>query len=331
MAALTLFVILLVSYCLTRLAPGDPTKSSMLGDGGAATSGLASDRAALAKNQSMREKLHLDKPIIVGFGLWMKGLLLHGDLGSSVSVDKGRPVLDIILERLPVTMRLNIISIVMTYLLAVPIGIWTALRPGGLFDKQSAFLMMLLFSLPAIWVALMLQVSLCRGGWLPLFPLKGLLPDLPEGVSTWDILRLTTMQYVLPVVCLTYGNFAALARFTRGGMLDVVRQDYIRTARAKGASEASVALKHALRNAMIVMITLFAGILPSLVAGSIFTEYIFGIPGMGSLSMLALSSRDIPLLMALFAFGGALTLAGILLSDVLYVLADPRISFESRV
>ena len=141
----------------------------------------------------------------------------------------------------------------------------------------------------------------------------------------------TALHYILPVFCLSYAGFAGLARFTRSGMLEVIHQDYIRTARAKGASETSVILHHAFRNAMIIMITLFAGLLPSLVGGSILVEYVFNIPGMGSLSMLALSSRDIPLLMALFAFGGVLTLLGSLRADILYVIADPRINFESRI
>ncbi|MEI3005623.1 MAG: ABC transporter permease [Victivallales bacterium] len=182
-----------------------------------------------------------------------------------------------------------------------------------------------------LWVALMLQAMLCKGGYLPLFPLKGIFPEITRGMTTWQIIGNTLWHYVLPVFCLSYAGFAGLARFTRSGMLEVIHQDYIKTARAKGVSEWGVVMKHALRNALIIMITLFAGILPSLVAGSILVEYVFNIPGMGSLSMLALSSRDIPLLMALFAFGGALTLAGILLSDLLYVLADPRIDFESRV
>ena len=150
-------------------------------------------------------------------------------------------------------------------------------------------------------------------------------------MSTWTILGKTALHYILPVFCLSYAGFAGLTRFTRSGMLEVIHQDYIRTARAKGASETSVILHHAFRNALIIMITLFAGLLPSLVGGSILVEYVFNIPGMGSLSMLALSSRDIPLLMALFAFGGVLTLLGILLADILYVIADPRINFESRI
>ena len=139
------------------------------------------------------------------------------------------------------------------------------------------------------------------------------------------------MHYVLPVICLSYASFAALTRFCRAGMLDVIKEDYIRTGRSKGLGEFSIIWHHALRNAVIVIITLFAGLLPSLVGGSILVEYIFNIPGMGSLSMLALSSRDLPLMMALFTISGFLTLAGIFIADILYVLADPRIDFKGRL
>lgn len=328
LGALTLFVILLSSYILMRLAPGDPTKSSMLGEGAGAQ--LSSEKSELARNDSLREKLHLDKPIHVGFYLWFKGVL-HGDFGESAAVDKGRPVTALILEKLPVTLSLNIFAILITYFLAIPLGIFSAVRPDTRTDNAITFILFFLYSLPVLWTALMLQAMLCRGGYFPVFPLKGLFPEIGPGMSTWDILGKTLLHYVLPVFCLSYAGFAGLARFTRSGMLDVIHQDYIRTARAKGVPETSVILKHAFRNAMIIMITLFAGILPSLVGGSILVEYVFNIPGMGSLSMLALSSRDIPLLMALFAFGGMLTLAGILLADILYVIADPRIDFESRI
>jgi len=325
---LTLFIILLASYVLMRLAPGDPTKSSMIGEG--AGTQLSSEKSELIRNDALREKLHLDKPIHVGFFLWLKGVL-HGDLGESAAVDKGRPVTSLIMERLPITISLNVLAILVTYLCAIPLGIFSAVRPDTRLDNVITFFLFFLYSLPVLWTALMLQSLFCKGGWYPIFPLKGLFPEIVPGMTTWAILGQTLLHYVLPVFCLSYAGFAGLARFTRSGMLEVIHQDYIRTARAKGLPETSVIMNHAFRNAMIIMITLFAGILPSLVGGSILIEYVFNIPGMGSLSMMALSSRDIPLLMALFAFGGALTLLGILLADILYVIADPRINFESRI
>ena len=290
---------------------------------------MESDKSALGKNVLIEQKLNLDKPVLVGFVLWVKDAV-RGDFGRSVAVDKGRPVTTLILERLPITLRLNLLAILLTYLLAIPLGIQTAIHADTRFDRTTTFLLFFLYSLPALWTALMLQALFCKGGMMPIFPLKGVTPVLTDGMSTWQIMAAYASHYVLPVFCLSYGGFAGICRFTRSGMLDVIRQEYIRTAKAKGVSDRQVIYHHAFRNALIILITLFAGILPSLVAGSILIEYIFNIPGMGALSMLALSSRDIPLLMALFSFSGFLTLSGILLADILYVFADPRIGFESR-
>ena len=331
LAGITLFLILLASYVLLRLAPGDPAKSSMLGSSGGGAAGLSQEKQELGGNELLQKKLHYDKPVLVGFAYWLRDVVLHGDFGRSVAVDKGRPVTDLILERLPVTLRLNILAILFTYLLAIPAGIFSGVFPDGKFDRITTFLLYFLYSVPVLWAALMLQTLFCKGGFFPVFPLKGLEPDTISGLSTWQIFGKTAMHYVVPVFCMTYAGFAGLSRFTRSAMIDSMKQDYIRTARAKGVSEPQVVLTHAFRNTLVVMVTLFAGILPGLVSGSILIEYVFGIPGMGSLSMLALSSRDLPLIMALFSFGGFLTLLGILLADILYVFADPRITFHSRI
>jgi len=331
LALLTLVLILLVTYLLLRLAPGDPTRSSMIGSGGGGSgAGLSADKPELAVNELIREKLHYDKPPVIGFVLWAKDIVLHGDFGTSVSVDKGRPVTSLILERLPVTLRLNVIAILLTYLLAIPLGLLAGVFPDRTFDRISTFVLFFLYSLPVLWVALMLQSLFCSGGVYPVFPLKGLEPDTTSGLTTWQIFGKTCMHYVMPILCMTYASFAGLSRFVRSSMLDTMQQEYIRTARAKGVAETDVILHHAFRNTLVLMATLFAGILPGLVSGSILTEYVFSIPGMGSLSMTALSSRDVPLVMALFAFSSFLTLAGMMLSDILYVIADPRINFRSR-
>lgn len=324
----TLIVIMAVSYVLLRMSPGDPTKSTIIGE--SSGEGMSAEKGALAENRSIREKLHLDLPIYTGFFLWMKNIILHGDFGSSASVDTGKPVTGLILERLPITLTLNILAVIVTYLLAIPLGIYSAVFADTLFDRFVTFFLFFLYSLPGIWVALVLQATLCDGGIIPIFPLKGLSSVSTVNMNSWQIIWNSSLHYILPVTCLSYAGFAGLSRYARSGMLDVIRQDYIRTARAKGASELSVIFKHALRNGMITLITLFSGLLPGLIAGSILIEYVFSIPGMGSLSLLALSSRDYPLLMALFSFAAILTLLGILLSDLLYVIVDPRISLSGK-
>ncbi|MBE6404953.1 MAG: ABC transporter permease [Lentisphaerae bacterium] len=330
LAAVTLVLILLTSYVLLRVAPGDPVKSSMIGSGGAGATGLSSDKPELTENEVMKKKLNFDKPILTGFVLWMKDVC-RGDFGTSVSFDKGRPVTDLILERLPVTLRLNICAILLVYLLAIPIGLFSGVFPEGKFDKVTTVVLFFLFSMPVLWVALSLQALVCKGGAFPIFPVKGLEPATTYGLSTWRIVWETLLHYILPVLCMSYAGFAGLSRFTRSAMIDTLRQEYIRTARAKGVSEFDIVFSHAFRNILVIMVTLLAGLLPGLISGSLLIEYIFAIPGMGDLSMRALSSRDIPLIMALFSFSGFLTLLGFLISDILYVFVDPRISFRSRI
>ena len=327
LALVTLFVILFTSYALLRLAPGDPSRSDMMGSGDGA--GMMDSRSnELNSNFSMREQLDLDKPLHVGFFRWFSRIVRHGDFGKSVTVDPGKPVTSLISERLGVTVSLNFWAILITYLLAIPAGVFTAADEGSIFDRSMEFFLFVLYSLPVMWAGLLLQSLLCDGGWFPLFPLKGIAPENPEQLSIWQLQLETLRCRFLPILCLSYGGFAGLSRYTRSSMLEVLRSDFIRTARAKGLGQTSILWQHAFRNALITMITLFSGILPSLIAGSVLVEHIFNIPGMGSLSLLSLSSRDYPLQMALFAFSGALTLAGLLLSDLLYMLADPRIRLD---
>lgn len=329
---LTLLVILFSSYLLMRLAPGNAAKSSIFGsgEGAGAVGTIDSDKAAIQTNDIIAEKLNFDKPLPVGFVLWLKDAL-QGDFGTSVACDKGRPVTALIVERLPVTLSLNFFAILITYLLAIPLGIQSATTKNKKSDQAVTLFLLFLYALPVLFSALLLRAMFCKGGMFPIFPLTGLTPTISEGMSTFQIIGVTAMHYVLPVFCLSYGGFAAISRYTRAGMLDVIRQEYIRTAYAKGLPTSTVIFKHAFRNTFIIMITLFAGILPGLVGGSIMIEYIFDIPGMGTLSMSALNSRDLPLMMGLFSFTGFLTLTSILIADVLYVLADPRITFRSRI
>jgi len=327
LALVTLFVILFTSYALLRLAPGDPSRSDMMGTGDGA--GMMDTRNnELNSNNSMREQLDLDKPLHVGFFRWFSRIVWRGDFGKSVTVDPGKPVTALIRERLGVTVSLNFWAIVVTYLLAIPAGVFTAAKEGTFFDRSMEFLLFVLYSLPVMWAGLLLQSYLCEGGKFPIFPLKGITPENPDQLTIWQLQLETLRCYFLPVLCLSYGGFAGLSRYTRSSMLEVLRSDFIRTARAKGLGQNAILWQHGFRNALITMITLFSGILPSLVAGSVLVEHIFNIPGMGSLSLLSLTSRDYPLQMALFAFSGALTLAGLLISDLLYMLADPRIRLD---
>ena len=329
LAGLTLTVILLSSYILLRCAPGDPARSNMFVDENAGSS-LDVDKGEHRGNQAIREKLGLDEPVLTGFARWFSAAVCRGDLGTSAVVDPGCPVTRMIAERLPVTLKLNCWSIFITYLVSILIGVYAAKYENSWFDRASAFMLFVLYSLPVMWVGLLLQALCCEGGVWPVFPLKGLNVTDAGNLSSWQLLAAQMRGYILPVFCLSYAGFAGLSRYARNSMLEVIHGDFIRTARAKGVGETEILWKHAFRNALITLITLFGGLLPGLVAGSVLVEYIFNIPGMGALSLVALSSRDYPLVMALFAFSGVLTLAGILLSDLLYAAADPRISLTGK-
>ncbi len=327
LALFTLLIILFVSYALLRLAPGDPARSDMLaGEAG----NMNSERSELRQNDDLRKKLNLDKPVFTGFVLWLKAVVIHGDFGESASVEPGRKVTEMIGERLPLTLKLNILSILVTYCCAVFIGVTSASRAGSFYDRAVEVLLFTLYSLPVMWVGLLLQSLFCEGGKYPLFPLSGTLPENSLNLSLWEYLWQETLCLTLPVLCLSYGGLAGLSRYTRGSVLQNIRSDFIRTACAKGLNGTVVLWKHAFGNALITMITLFSGLLPSLISGSVLVEYIFNLPGMGTLSLQALSSRDYPLQMALFAFAGALTLAGIFICDLLYMAADPRIRLTKR-
>ncbi len=330
--AVTLLVITVVSYTLMRLAPGDPVRAQMVG--GEDLRAVDAERKESETERVLREKYHLDKHPIVGYGYWLGGIVTRFDWGTSISVSKGTPVMQLIRERIGPTLRLNICAITLVYLCAVPLGIFSTLMRGsvfrGIIERVVSLGLFVLYSLPRFWVGPLLLMFFCGDLFLNIFPVAGIEPSRLDtfGKSYWAILGMTARYYVLPVFCLTYTGLAGLSRYTRVGMLEVTKQDYIRTARAKGLSEWTVVMKHIMRNSLIPLITLFAALLPGLIAGSVIIEYIFSIPGMGQLSLMALNSRDYPLMMALFTIGATLTLIGILLSDLLYAAADPRITYE---
>ncbi|MBL4847470.1 MAG: ABC transporter permease [Planctomycetes bacterium] len=247
------------------------------------------------------------------------------DFGRSFKDD--REVLVILKEKIPRSLELSLFSIFLAYVIAIPIGIHSSVSQGKLSDQVITTTLFVLYSLPSFWVAIMLLLLVSAGGvFLRWFPVGGLGPDVTDPISLFEHL----FHLVLPVFCLTYASFAYISRQMRAGMLEVIRQDFIRTARAKGLPEHVVILKHALRNGMIPLITIVAVILPALIGGSVIIETIFNIDGVGQLSFTAILTRDYPIIMAIFTLSALLTLFGILLSDVLYVIVDPQISFEGK-
>lgn len=267
------------------------------------------------------------------FGVWMRQIV-RLDFGHSYAYR--RSVNSLILERLPITIVLSFLSIFFAYLLAIPIGVLSSIRQHTRSDQFITVMLFILYSLPTFWTGLILLLTLTGGpspipglNWPELFPTRGV---NSEGLdwTTGQPRAIADMLWhiALPVFCLTYGSLAFLSRQMRAAMLETLDQDYLRTAVAKGLNERTIVLKHAFRNSLIPIITLSAGLLPELIAGSIVIESIFNIQGMGLLSFEAILNRDYPVINAILFFSALLTLIGILLADLAYAVVDPRISYE---
>lgn len=252
---------------------------------------------------------------------------LRGDFGISY-IDK-RPVKSVIWDALKWTLILSSIAILITYIVSIPLGVNSAVTKGTTKDKIITTLMFVLYSLPGFWIATMLVMFLGGGDYLDWFPPYGT-GNLTEDDPLLDRFFDTAYHMVLPIFCLTYPTFAFLSRQARGGMLNVLNQDFIRTAKAKGLSSRTIVWKHALKNALLPIITLFANVFPHAIAGSIVLEIIFNIPGMGKVTYDAIFARNYPIVFTVMMFTSILTLVGYLVSDILYALVDPRISYGGK-
>jgi len=319
----TLLGISVVSFLIIHLAPGDPA-ALKLGDelGGA---------NQLLPEQIIRETralYGLDQPLPLQYVRWLKRVVTL-DFGESLR--DHRPVMEKLKERIPVSIMLSGISLVFAYLLSIPLGIYSATHQNKPVERITSVVLFGLYSLPNFWVATMAIVYLGGGDFWNVFPVYGLQSSGSQNWPWWHRLQDQAMHLVLPVTCMTYYTLAVLSRYMRTGMLETIRQDYIRTARAKGVSARLVVYRHALRNSLIPIITLMADVLPALIGGSVVIETLFSIPGMGSLGFEAVHARDYPLLMGIFTMSAMLTLAGVLISDFLYTIVDPRIAYEKRV
>jgi peptide/nickel transport system permease protein len=316
-----------IAFLIMHLAPGDPVELYFQGGLAAGTQGASPERLAEIQRakEHERHRLGLDRPLPVQYAVWFKRLVTL-DLGESFK-DR-RPVWDKIRERLPVTITLNLIAIVITYLIAIPLGIYSSVRPGSWLDAIATTGVFMLYSLPSFWVGTLILIYFCGGDYFLWFPPAGLHSLDYDASWPWiRQLRDYSWHIAMPVVCETYAAFAALSRYMRSSMLENALQDYVRTARAKGLSERVVVLKHILRNSLIPMVTLLADLLPALVGGSVIIETIFSIPGIGQLGYQAVLARDYPVVLGLFAISSALTLGGILAADLMLAIVDPRISF----
>lgn len=313
----------LISFLIMHLAPGDITNNET----------AFNPKASEESRQKLREMYNLDKPIIVQYGLWFKRMATL-DFGKSFAshqkpvfwqtVDKdGNITKGLIQEALPITLMINLIGLAITLILAIPLGIIAARKYSGWQDRFITLFNFLGFSIPGFWLSLLLMYWLgVVNNW---FPISGLHSLNYESLDTWSKIKDSLSHLFLPVIIPSITGLAGITLFVKNGMLDVLHQDYITTARAKGLNERKVIYTHALRNALLPLITIIGLSIPGLIGGSVIAETIFAIPGMGKLFYDAVLMRDFPVVMGILTIGSALTLIGNLLADVMYAWADPRV------
>lgn len=303
--------ITLITFTVIHLAPGEPVEMQT----------AMSPKVSAASRARLREFYGLDKPLHVQYGMWLSNLS-RLDFGRSFAPDN-RPVLDKIKERIPITLSLNVIALILEFGLALPIGILAAVHRDTLLDRAISVFVFVGFAVPTFWLALLCMYLFgVKLAWLPISGIHSLGSD---HWSFWWRSADLARHLVLPIAIATFGSLAGLSRYMRSTMLEVLSQDYITTARAKGVKERVVIYRHALKNALLPVITLLGFSLPALIGGSVIFETIFSIPGMGQLFYQGVMARDYPLVMGILVIGACLTLIGNLLADLSYALADPRI------
>ena len=308
---LVLWGITIISFWVIHLAPGSPTDLET----------TLNPLAGAAARQRLEVLYGLDRPLYVQYWDWLTRIV-QLDFGNSMSADS-RPVLTKILERLPLTVGMNVVSLVLTLLIAIPVGIVSACRQDSLLDKSVTVLVFLGFAMPSFWLALLLMMFF--GIELQWLPISGLTSMNYEQLTLWGKFCDLAKHLALPILVYTVGGLASMSRYMRACMLEVLRQDYILTARAKGLSETTIIRRHALCNALLPVITLLGLSVPGLIGGSVIIESIFALPGLGQLFYAAVMARDYTMIMGNLVLGAVLTLFGNLLADVCYGLADPRI------
>jgi peptide/nickel transport system permease protein len=326
----TLFGVTLICFLMIHLAPGDPASLKRHGMSEGAKAAAESRRGTEDAINKWKKQHNLDRPVHVQYFLWI-GKLAQGDLGKTFFGDKD--VWQEMKPHLKTTVWLEVVALLLIFSVAIPVGIYSSWRPESVADKMSSLVLFVLYSLPAFWAATMLIIVFGNREHAPFgiwFPVAGLEDVRMVGAGWWDRAKDLAHHVFLPILCLSYGTMAVVSRYMRSGMLEVIRQDYIRTARAKGLPESSVVLKHALRNALFPIVTMAATLLPVVVAGSIIIEVVFSIPGMGWYAYDAIQRREYNILMATFLLSGVIELIALLVADVTYALLDPRISYEAK-
>jgi microcin C transport system permease protein len=326
----TFFGITLVSFVIINLAPGSPIEQKLQamrfggGDRGGSTSkGTAGVNEEIIN--AMKKQYGFDKPIHERYVIWLKNLS-HLDFGDSFTYEE--PVMDVIISKFPVSLQFGIASLLLTYLICIPLGMAKAVRAGSIFDAASGLMLYLAYAIPPLVLGVFLITFFAGGSYFSWFPTGLLRSDDYDSFSLWGKIVDRAHHFVLPLICYVIGGFAELTVLMRNSLLDVIRQDYVRTARAKGLEEKVVLYKHAMRNALIPVAVNLGGFLQVFLAGSLIIENLFQLDGLGRLGYTSILARDYNVIMGLIFFNSVTLMVGRLLTDIAYVMIDPRIDFK---
>ena len=331
----TLLGVTVVVFAIINMAPGGPIEQKLQqirfggGDGGggqaqATTSRGASQGVSDEVLEALKKQYGFDKPLHMRYLLWLKNIATL-NFGESFTYEE--PVLDVIVSKFPVSLQFGVISLILSYLISIPLGIVKAIKHGTVFDVASSFVLFVFYSIPSFMLAILLIVFLAGGSFYEIFPVSGVQSELYDDLSLWGKFLDRAHHFTLPLVCYTIGSFTSLTVLMKNSLIEEIKKDYIRTARAKGLEEKYVYMKHALRNALIPIVTGLGGFLTVFFAGSLLLETIFQLDGIGLLSYKSILARDYNVIMGLVFIQSALFLIGNVLSDLAYVLVDPRIDF----
>lgn len=329
----TLLGVTVVVFGIINLAPGSPIEQKLQqirfsgGDGGGQISSSSRGASQGVSNEvleALKKQYGFDKPVHERYFLWLKNIVTL-NFGESFTYEE--PVLDVIISKFPVSLQFGIVSLILSYLISIPLGIVKAIRNGSTFDISSSVLLFILYSIPSFMLAILLIVFLSGGSFLEIFPVGGLYSEYYDELNLWEKFVDRVHHFTLPLICYTIGSFTSLTILMKNSLIEEIEKDYIRTARAKGLDEKTVYMKHALRNALIPIVTGLGGFLTVFFAGSLLLETIFQLDGIGLLSYRSILSRDYNVIMGLVFIQSALFLVGNVLSDFAYVLVDPRIDF----
>ena len=327
----TLLGITLIVFFIINLAPGSPIEQQLQAlkfSGSAETSDGGSSGSATVSNEvidALKKQYGFDKPVHTRYWIWLKNLAVL-DFGESFTYEE--EVTDVIMSKFPVSLQFGIASLILSYLISIPLGVFKAVKHGSKFDFISSFILFFAYSIPGFMLAIILIVFLAGGSFLDIFPIGGLYSDFYDEMNSWERIVDRAYHFVLPLICYTIGSYTTLTMLMKNSLMEEIKKDYIRTARAKGLEEKTIYFKHALRNALIPIVTGLGGFLGIFFAGSLLLEKIFQLDGIGLLGFNSVLSRDYNVIMGLLAIQALLMLIGNILSDIAYVLVDPRIDFK---